>query len=65
MNTALALFLGVRQPRVFQGTASEQRTYEIARRLWRSAALHVRKEGLLRPTLGATVTCSRFRLVAS
>jgi hypothetical protein len=37
-------------------TPSEQRTYERACRLWRSAAMHVRGEAPIRPTLGATVS---------
>ncbi len=56
MNAALAFFLGASQPRSFEGSASEQRTYEIACRLWREAALHVREQPVIRPTLGANVT---------
>jgi hypothetical protein len=56
MNAALALVLGHRQPRTFEGSASERRTYERARRLWLAAALHVRGEAFIRPTLGATVS---------
>lgn len=56
MNAALALFIGVRQPRTFEGTASEQRTYERACRLWREAAYQIRGQLFIRPTLGANVT---------
>lgn len=37
-------------------TESERRIYERARRLWLAAALHVKGEGFLRPTLGARVS---------
>jgi hypothetical protein len=56
MNAVLASFFGVRQPRSFEGSVSEQLTYECARRLWLEAAHQLRTQPVIRPTLGANVT---------
>lgn len=55
MNEFVAAFFGRRPSATFEGTAREERVYEIACRSWRAAGYRVKNEKFLRPTLGARV----------
>ena len=64
MREALSSWLGFTPPRAaFEGSAGEERVYAHAVAQWRAAGFYVREHRLVRPTLGARVEGSRFRLV--